>query len=343
MILNFNIIVELMLGVITLLLGSYGGYIAYQILKKRKANSEEHLEKTEKQYFLLSMISMILLSSRIINVFFFYYVLVSLIPIIPGAMCPYGVLTTSVSGVGLVNLSVKLFLPFVYAGWLILDSINKKSKKLNLRYELSTGFLYLLTPLLLFDAILDWVYFGFMEPITTNCCRNVYNEAFEYQPLTILGSETAIFAFIFTLVLILSIIVLQYQLPKNENFILYSLIVAVLSIPLIIITIQDFISPLWIFASKAFYQEDLGMAHHCPFCMLKRWWTMVPYIVLIWLGLATTGWQMLISFIGQKDTEMQKLSNKTILTLRKICIISFILAIVILFTHMFIFGVLGIP
>ncbi len=139
------------------------------------------------------------------------------------------------------------------------------------------------------------------------------------------------------------VILFQYLYPKNEKYLSYSVILAAVSIPLVLITLQDFIAPLWIFASKALYQQDLGLAHHCPFCLLKRWWSMLLYIVLIWLGLASTGWQLIVRYSAQQEITIQEFSDSTINSLRKISIISICTAIFILFSHLLVFAVLRIP
>ncbi|MFX1284000.1 MAG: hypothetical protein ACFFB5_10110 [Promethearchaeota archaeon] len=151
---NFHIAIELLLGFITLLLSGYGAYLEYKILKhKKEINNYHNLEKEkENYYYLLSMIAVILLVSRSLNVFYFYYVLISLVPIIPEAMYPYGVLDASIPSIGFLNFVVKLIVPFIYESWLFLDHINKKTEKLVLTPFLSKLYSFVMLPLLLADS-----------------------------------------------------------------------------------------------------------------------------------------------------------------------------------------------
>ncbi|UCE12695.1 MAG: hypothetical protein JSV04_10935 [Candidatus Heimdallarchaeota archaeon] len=331
MIWNFHIVVELLLGILTLLLSGYGAYIAFKIW--RFDESQNSSKERENYYYLLSMIAIILLVSRSINVFYFYFVLVSLVPVIPGSMCPYGVLDASIFSSGFFDLGIKLFVPFIYCVWLLLDLINKRTKNLNLSVILSKGYSFVLFPALLVDAGLDWIYFWFSETIQVNCCRNILNEAGGYSPLQILGSETAFIAFLIMVFLIFGIIIFQYYQNRRPFYSTTSLILAILAIPIVLITVQEFIAPVWIFASKSLLNQPLGEPHHCPFCLIKRWWTMIPFLLLIWLGLASVGWQVIIRQVVQKNIESVEKAQPILNNLRFITLFSLTGGLLILFGH----------
>ncbi|MHA1214252.1 MAG: hypothetical protein ACTSPG_03085 [Candidatus Hodarchaeales archaeon] len=343
MIWNFQIIIELILGLVTLVLAFYGCFIAYTIIKPKNESDPMQFQIVEKKYYLLSMISIIVLFSRIINVFFFYLVLVSLIPAIPGAMCPYGVLDASLPMSGFIDLFAKLFIPFAYGAWLILDNINKRTKSLDLLDSLAKGFIYFMFPLLLLDSILDLIYFGNLKTMVVNCCRSVFNEAASYNPIAILGENTAIIAFLMTLGISVLIAILQLKRKTNEMTLYISMIAAISLIPIFWITLQDFIAPLWIFVSKSLYNQELGAAHHCPFCLLKRWWSMVPFVILIWLGVASIGWQFIIKITSKKTQDAFEIGMSTMKTLRYTSGLSFIIGLMILLGHILVFAVLGLP
>jgi hypothetical protein len=325
----------LLLGSLTLILGVYGINLCYQILWKKGDKAEPLL--TEKKYYLLSMIAIILLVSRIINVFYFYYVLVSLIPVIPGAMCPYGVLNVSIPGIGFIDLIIKIIVPFCYLTWLILDHINKSTKRLTLTPKLALSYVFIMFPLLIIDAVLDWIYFWFMEPIAINCCRDVYNEATNYNPLEILGPETAFIVFLTSVLLLIAIVFIQYFLKSNPQYLIYSLICVIITIPLFIITLQEFIAPMWIFASKKLLNQPLGAAHHCPFCLLKRWWTMALFIILIWIGFASVGWQYIVKKNTRYSDESIEIATPLIEKLRLTSVLSIISGILLLVAHLLFF------
>ncbi|UCG02950.1 MAG: hypothetical protein JSW11_02965 [Candidatus Heimdallarchaeota archaeon] len=334
MIWNFHIAIELLLGFLTLILSAYGAYVAYKIMiSQNEENSQTPEKEKENFYYLLSMISVILLVSRSLNVFYFYYVLVSLVPIIPGSMCPYGVLDASLPSIGFLDLIIKFIVPFAYGAWLILDHINKKTRKLVLTAFLSKLYVFGMFPLLLIDSGLDWIYFWFLEPIEVNCCRNVLNEAFSYNPIQILGPETALISFLFTMALLLIIIILQLFQDHNPLFLFGSLLLAILAVPFFLIAIQEFIAPVWITTSKDLLKQPLGEPHHCPFCLVKRWWTMIPYLLLIWLGLASVGWEAIIRGVTKKNIEIKEETQPILRYLRLTSLISLISGFIILSGH----------
>jgi hypothetical protein len=317
MILNFQIIIELILGIITLILGGYGVSVAWTIF--RNNNKEDGVESRtiEKKYYLLSMIALILLISRIVNVFYFYFVLTSLIPIIPGAMCQFGVLEASPFYSGYLNLGVKLFLPFLYGAFLLLDGVNKKTKSLILTHKMAKIYTFLMFPALVIDSGLDWIYFGFLEKIEVNCCRSVFNEATAFEPLQLFGSETAFILFSAALVVLLIISSFQMLKEYKSRYLLVTTALAVIAVPLTFLSIQEWIAPYFIFASKSFLNQPPGTAHHCTFCLLKRWPTMIPFVIAIWLGLAAVGWQMVLQKTSPEIDEVLSITDSLIDRLRK--------------------------
>ncbi|MFX1508610.1 MAG: hypothetical protein ACFFDC_21215 [Promethearchaeota archaeon] len=338
MIWNFHIAIELILGFLTLTLSGYGAYVAYKILNQRNTEKIQNPEKEKENfYYLLSMISVILLVSRSLNVFYFYYVLVSLIPIIPEAMCPYGVLDASLPSIGFLDLITKLIVPFAYGAWILIDYINKKTEKLVLTNFLAKLYILGMFPLLLVDSGLDWIYFWFIEPIEVNCCRNVYNAAFDYNPINILGPETALIVFLITMALLAIIIILQFFRDWNQFFLPGSLILAVLTVPLFLIALQEYISPVWITVSKSILKQPLGEPHHCPFCLIKRWWSMIPFLLVVWIGLASVGWQAIIKSIIRYDIEIKEETQLILQNLRFTNLISLISGFLILIGHIIFF------
>jgi hypothetical protein len=343
MILNFQIIIELILGIITLILGGYGVSVAWTIFRNNKIDDGLESRAIEKKYYLLSMIALILLISRIANVFYFYFVLTSLIPIIPGAMCQFGVLEASPFYSGYLDLVVKLFLPFLYGAFLLLDGVNKKTKSLTLTPKLAKIYTFLMFPALVVDSGLDWIYFGFLEKIEVNCCRNVYNESTAFEPLQLFGPETAFIIFLATIAFLTIVTGLQSLKEYKSRYLLGTTVLAIITVPLAFLSIQEWIAPYFIFASKSYYMQPLGAAHHCPFCLLKRWWTMVPFVLAIWLGLATVGWQYILRQTSPDDEEISSISDPLIDRLRKISMVSILSGIGIVILHILVFLILDLP
>ncbi|MDH7555896.1 MAG: hypothetical protein QHG94_03010, partial [Candidatus Methanosuratincola sp.] len=98
----------------------------------------------------------------------------SLIPLIPGAMCQFGV-SQAGSPYSWMDTGVKLVVIFAYGIWLVLDLLNRRVKGSPLLPSLSKIFI-LLVPLLLLDTILDLAFYFTVSPVTVPCCRTVFTE-----------------------------------------------------------------------------------------------------------------------------------------------------------------------
>jgi len=338
MIWNFHIAVELILGLLALILTIYGAVTAYKIIKGDDSTDERR--SAEKKYYLLSMIGLILLVSRSLNVFYFYYVIVSLVPIIPGAMCPYGVLVAN--PVGFIDLGLKLVIPFGYGAFLLLDHLNKKTKRLELTRTVTMTYLFAMVPLILLDSIFDWLYFWFLEPVVVNCCRNVYNEGGTYVPAQLLGSQTAVLITIMTVILLATIVSFQFFQKYWNSLLQLSVLLSIAVIPFIIMTVQDFLAPNWIFASKALLGQEPGLPHHCPFCLVKRWPLMVLFLVAIWLGLAATGWQLIMKYSARTNSELMEIVGPLLRKLKNLSILGIISGLLVADIHYAIFLLLGV-
>ncbi|MDH5806974.1 MAG: hypothetical protein QXW62_00135 [Candidatus Methanomethylicaceae archaeon] len=164
--------IMIILGVFGLAIMLYSVPKAYLISKKiAKASMEEKYE-LEKSFYLLSTVVWVILITRIIASALFWITNESLIPIIPGAMCQFGVNQAGAPYSWIDNV-VKLIILLVYGNWLILDLVNRKVKGAPLMSSLSRLFL-IITPLLFLDLILDLAFYFTLSPVVVPCCRIVF-------------------------------------------------------------------------------------------------------------------------------------------------------------------------
>jgi len=91
LIVTVTTVVVLVIGVLSLALALYGGFLSFSITEKLDGDEEEK-HHAEQRYYLLGMIGIIVLFARILNVPLFFWMIQSLVPYCPGAMCAYGVI-----------------------------------------------------------------------------------------------------------------------------------------------------------------------------------------------------------------------------------------------------------
>lgn len=167
------------LTAIMVILGTFGVAImlysvpkAYLISKRAAKASMEEKYELEKSFYLLSTVVWVILITRIIASALFWITNESLIPLIPGAMCQFGV-NQAGSPYSWIDNVVKLIILLVYGNWLILDLVNRRVKGAPLMLTLSRLFL-MITPLLFIDLILDLAFYSTLSPVVVPCCRVVF-------------------------------------------------------------------------------------------------------------------------------------------------------------------------
>ncbi|MEJ5293338.1 MAG: hypothetical protein WHS82_07050 [Candidatus Methanosuratincola sp.] len=163
------------LGIFGLVLVVYASSKAYAINRRIARAGLEEKYLLEKNYYLLSTVVWVILVSRIAASGLFWATNESLIPLIPGAMCQFGV-SQAGSPYSWIDTGVKLVVIFAYGIWLVLDLLNRRVKGSPLLSSLSKIFI-LLVPLLLLDTLLDLAFYFTVSPVTVPCCRTVFTEA----------------------------------------------------------------------------------------------------------------------------------------------------------------------
>ncbi len=164
--------VMVVLGLFGLALVLFASTKAYGISRRISTATLEGKYQLEKDFYLLSTVVWVVLISRIAATGLFWVTNESLIPLIPGAMCQYGVYQAGTPYSWLDN-GVKLVVLLVYGIWLTLDLINRAAKGAPLSKSLSRLFL-LITPLLFLDTGLDLAFYSSLVPVVVPCCRIVF-------------------------------------------------------------------------------------------------------------------------------------------------------------------------
>lgn len=317
-------IVVLLIGILSLLLTLYGGYVSIEITSSLQGNIEQH-HRSEQLYYLLGMIGIIVLMSRLLNVPLFFWMLQSLVPYCPSAMCAYGVVHAG-SPYSDIALALKLFLPFVYGAWMIIEISNRKHPDLPLLRPLARTFLMLLVPLVIIDSAADVLLVTTLKPIDVPCCSSVYDVDPPFSPSTILGPQFGLLIIILTIVLSLTLITLQW-LETLRPIIRIPVSLITIIVPfLYLIALHDTYAPL-----------VLGLStHHCPYCLFQEFPDTAFFTGLFWLGVASSGWRLILEFVwARQDLSPLMLQSKRVLLL-KVSSVALLFSMVSMISHLII-------
>ncbi len=148
---------------------------AYRINRLTSGANMEERYALEKEFYLLSTVVWVILLSRIVASGLFWVTNESLIALVPGAMCQFGIYQAGTPYSWIAN-GVKLAAFIVYGIWLSLDFINRRSKGASLMPSLARLFI-LLIPLLFLDMVVDLAFYYVLNPVVVPCCRIVFSAA----------------------------------------------------------------------------------------------------------------------------------------------------------------------
>jgi hypothetical protein len=275
-------------SVVALLLGSLlnalllvsAGIFAGQLLQHWDiaSGSEEQLV-LERRTYLVSTLVAVSFALQLGSLFFFISVVDSLSPLLVGAMCSAGVLNANPYGYPAILLKLVNFM--LAGGWLVINYLDNKGfdyPLIRLKYLL----LLVITPSFLVETTLVWLFFiNLKVNVITSCCGSLFSEhgsrlAAGMVGLPPLPSLIALFA------VLAATVASGFLFLKAGRGAWLCAGLAVLSVPVGMTAIISCISP---------YIYELP-THHCPFCILKREYGYVGYLLtgtLLAGGLAGVG------------------------------------------------------
>lgn len=262
----------------------------------------------ERKTYLLSTILAYAFGFQLASLFLFVATADHLHLYFKGAMCAVGSLNVNRWGHTVVLMKV---LNFLLAGlWLIVnfaDSQGYDYPLIKKKYVLLLG----ITPLVLFETIIQANYFSDLKPeVITSCCGTLFSSrskgiASELAGLPLLPMEIGFFA---SMVGLFAASMYFYKTRKGG----YAL--AVMSLIAFLVSLASLIS----FISLYIYELP---THHCPFCLLHREYNYMgyPFYLALLLGaISGVGVGVLMPF-----KNMESLRASIPLVQMKLNIISF--------------------
>ena len=121
-----------------------------RIYRRWNTSTEAERPELEKTFYLAFAAVIIILGIRLFLVPLYFWTMQGFVPMIPGAMCLWGVFD-SVPEVTWGSLLLKFVLPVVFIGWLLLSFINGKCKTHPLMQNMMAFFIAIV-PLVLIDS-----------------------------------------------------------------------------------------------------------------------------------------------------------------------------------------------
>ena len=321
MIITVTTVVVLVIGVLSLALALSGGFVSLSVVEGQTGNQEEQ-QTSEQRYYLLGMIGVIVLLARLLIVPIFFWMLQSLVPYCPGAMCVYGVVNVG-SPYSTIAIVMKLILPFIYGLWIVFEFANRRQPILPFTRNLARSFLLALVPLVLIDSAVDVLLVASIRPVYAPCCSSVYDLDPPFSPSAIFGPEIGMLIVFVTVVVALVLISVQWFSDRSKHVSILTLILALSVALLYLVALHDTLAPL-----------VLGLPeHHCPYCLFQEFPDTAFFAGLFWIGVATAGWRASLEMVWKRNEGQTKHSGNISQYLLKVSSVCLLFSMVSLVSH----------
>ena len=322
MIVTVTTVVVLAIGLLALVLALYGGFVSSAIIEGL-AGDQASRGISEQKYYLLGLIGTVVLIARILNVPIFFWMLQSLVPYCPGAMCAYGVVNAS-APYSIVAVGLKLFVPFAYGLWLIVEISNRGEAEIPLMRGLARSFMLLLLPLVLLDSATDVLLVASIKPVSLPCCSSIYDVAPPFSPSAYLGPEVGMAVALLAIVLPLFLVAIQWIGSQSKSAGALTAVLCLLAATFYFVALHDSYAP-----------TVLGLpGHHCPYCLFQEFPDTAIFAGLFWLGIASVGWCLALSIVWTRNG-LNPQGIKSISGLfRKVSSVALLFSVVSMISHL---------
>jgi hypothetical protein len=258
MVLNTQVVTLYVVELSILLLSSYAIFTAFKIFRHWNFDATTSFQYgLEKKAYLISVIIFCTILIKILLLPYFIFIIDELSNIMPGAMCGAGVVNSNIYGNYV--LAIKVFNIFICGLWLILNSLDLKSKTLIfMKKKIFIYFIIFLS--LVIELILTTTYFislNFETPVS--CCSTIFSASSQADSISI---DDKYILILFYLLFVLTIFSSIYN---------YKLVLILSSLLFLFISINAIIN---IFSP---YVYELP-THKCPFCLLQKDYFYIGYL-----------------------------------------------------------------
>ncbi len=290
---------------------------ATRIFLRWSSCDEEEKHLLEKDFYLAFSGIAVILLIRLFLVPIYFWTMQGFVPLIPGAMCLWGVFEAVPAAWG--ALLLKFVLPIVYVGWMLLYYINGKSKANSLMQNMMAFFI-LISPLVIIDSGVDVLIFSAIRPLQVGCCSTAIDVGPQLVPGAIGALSGQMQLLIVFFLMAGAFAFLLFLAAKHQKALWGAL---ALSLPLAgvyVLNMTEVLAP-WLLHLPF---------HHCPFCLLQDHPLAVVFTTLIWLGIGSPWLALMTNKMGRETLETRETETNVRNLLFKISGFAILMALIII-------------
>lgn len=298
MIMTFGTAMVLLLSACAIVLGVGLLDASYKVFRRWRKSDLEGRYELEKDFYLIFAAACITLAIRLSIVPLYFWTMQTLVPMIPGAMCLWGVFN-ALPELTWPAIGLKFFLPSLYVSWLILALVNARCKRNQLVHNLAGLFIFI-TPFLLLDSIVDLAILMRLTPIQVSCCSSAIDVGPRPTPPSIGSFSGQSIMFLLFILFSVLFVATAFLSSKNQKVGWISRFFAILLIPTTILTMTEVLTP-WILHLPF---------HYCPFCLLSHFPPAILFVFLYWTAISASWWTVFTGRLGRLDQESGVIENE---------------------------------
>ncbi|MCF6157482.1 MAG: hypothetical protein E3K32_02685 [wastewater metagenome] len=337
MIINIYTLIMLFVACVSLFLGGFLLYATIQSLVTFKtAIPAKAINTFEQKGYLLFLIACVVIVIRMLAWPWFYFMLQSFVPEIPGAMCMFGVTQILPSTVIFLQI-IKPVAFFVMGGWLLCYAVDKSTPTTPLARR-NLYFLLIVCSILLIDSAADISYVLRMKPLmSVSCCATFFDTPLRPSamiPQAILGSNYQDILFILYYAVNIVLIALLFtslskkwqSLPaSSKKYILYGqAALGIVNIPIVIFAFFEIIAP-------GLMQLPF---HHCIYCFMGNGTVPDAPIMLgmFVIGTFAIGWMGILRPLC-KNKEVQPVTERMLVKVNHLAVFCLLASLIMVTVH----------
>ncbi|MCJ7722287.1 hypothetical protein MUO98_07800, partial [Candidatus Bathyarchaeota archaeon] len=272
--------------------------MAFRIFRRWNKSDDEERHELEKGFYLTFSVVMVVLGIRLFLVPLYFWNMQSFVPLVPGAMCLWGVFN-ALPEVAWPSLFLKIVLPAAYLSWLLLARINSSCRTNPLIRNLMALFI-ILTPFLLIDFGTEVYVLSQLSPVEVSCCSSAIDVGTRLVPGAIgaVSGQTLLLLILFpySLLYVASLMLSTRSRAARLNTLAITIPIGIL----LAVAITETLTP-WLLRLPF---------HHCPFCLFFQHPLSLVFIVLFWFGLATPWLTLVTRRLGRLNDEAKEVEDR---------------------------------
>lgn len=292
-------IILLLCSTVVVFLGALSGIKAGWNKPYPQLGPEERRRLDERLYLSFSCLGLGLVM-RLALAPAWFFMLESLVGIIPGAMCLTGV-HQNVPVVAWFSSSMKLLLPAIYVAWLIAGMVDRKFVEQPLLAK-RTAFLVPLLVLLVAETGADIAFFFLLKPVPVSCCNLIFT-----REMVITAGSFALWQRFFQFSAIVTGIMLLVRNSKPVR----QRVGAILGVGL------NFLFIVFLLLAMHLTPTPLNLPdyvtaipeHRCIFCLLQRTQLLTAFLLLVTGSVISSSVHM-VAWIGAAKIDLEELGHR---------------------------------